>query len=469
MPRPALTLPPALAPLAAQPRWLGWRWEKRDGKLSKVPYQGQASSRHASSTKPQTWCDLQTCLAADAADLFDGIGFALMDSEIAALDIDDCRNKETGELHPWAANVVARSNTYCEVTPSGQGIRLIGRSVGAHVHRKFAVADGVSCEPYRRAKRFITITCQQIGEAVELADIDALIDEVLAELENAKRRSRKKAATNGPNNTTANATNKRAANGSAKHDLTSLIKDGCGDDFGGDRSRATWYVIHQLLKLGDDPEAIVATILNPNYGISAHCLDQANPEAYARRQVENAQREREKDSGDDTELERLAELPLVDYERQRKAAAEKLSVRAPILDRLVAAKRAELGLDGDDGIQGRAVEYDEPEPWPVEVDGAKLLDDLAASACRFTVLPADAPEVSALWVTHTYLLAATDITPRLQISSPTKGCGKTTFLDWLSEVVYRPDLAKQLATVTPATPLCFRAARRAPGFPTWRS
>ena len=89
--------------------------------------------------------------------------------------------------------------------------------------------------------------------------------------------------------------------------------------------------------------------------------------------------------------------------------------------------------------------YEEPEPWPEPVDGAKLLDEIAASACRFTVLPKDAPEIGALWATHTYLLDATDITPRLQISSPTKGCGKTTYLDWLSEVVYRPDLASNIS------------------------
>ncbi len=151
-------------------------------------------------------------------------------------------------------------------------------------------------------------------------------------------------------------------------------------------------------------------------------------------------------SDDAAEVERLARLSLFEFERGRKAAAEKLGVRAPMLDKLIVAKRAELGLEpDDDGIQGRAVEYEEPEPWPDTVDGAKLLDDLAVSARRFTILPPDAAEVSALWATHTYLLDATDITPRLQLSSPTKGCGKTTFLDWLSEVVYRADLASNIS------------------------
>jgi hypothetical protein len=54
-------------------------------------------------------------------------------------------------------------------------------------------------------------------------------------------------------------------------------------------------------------------------------------------------------TGEDAEIERLARLKPRDYERERKAAAKKLSVRASILDRLVNDERIRLGLDsGDD-------------------------------------------------------------------------------------------------------------------------
>ena len=39
---------------------------------------------------------------------------------------------------------------------------------------------------------------------------------------------------------------------------------------------------------------------------------------------------------------------------------------------------------------------------------------------------------------HTFALSATGISPRLCISSPVPGCGKTTLIDWLSGVVRRP-------------------------------
>ena len=44
----------------------------------------------------------------------------------------------------------------------------------------------------------------------------------------------------------------------------------------------------------------------------------------------------------------------------------------------------------------------------------------------------------ALWVVHTYLLDCFGISPRLAITSPEKGCGKTTPLDVLSQLVWRP-------------------------------
>jgi hypothetical protein len=151
---------------------------------------------------------------------------------------------------------------------------------------------------------------------------------------------------------------------------------------------------------------------------------------------------------DDAELERLAKLSMFDYERGRKAAAEALGVRAPMLDRLVALKRAELGLDAkEDGRQGRPMRYDEPEPWPEPVDGAQLLDEIAAAFRRYIVLPEHGDTIFSLWSVHTYLLDITTTSPRLQISAPDSECGKSTCLDVLYGLVRRPQNAVNL---TPA-------------------
>ena len=127
---------------------------------------------------------------------------------------------------------------------------------------------------------------------------------------------------------------------------------------------------------------------------------------------------------------------------ERKKAAEQLGVRAPILDRLVAAERSKLGLDEDDGrLQGRAIVFAEPEAWPDEVDGAALLDEVAAAIGDHVIMPEHTRHIVTLWVVHTYLLDRFQITPRLAIRSPVKRCGKTTLLDVLSCLVLRQLLA----------------------------
>ena len=93
----------------------------------------------------------------------------------------------------------------------------------------------------------------------------------------------------------------------------------------------------------------------------------------------------------------------IKYERERKKAAERLGVRTSILDRLVGDERAKLGLDEDDGKQGRAISFPEPEPWPSPVDGAALLDEIAAAIGKHVVMSEQSRHVAALWVVHTYL------------------------------------------------------------------
>src|SRR5262249_47423505 len=117
---------------------------------------------------------------------------------------------------------------------------------------------------------------------------------------------------------------------------------------------------------------------------------------------------------DDVEISRLARLPVVEYERERREAAERLRIRAPILDRLVASER----MKSDENVQGRALALPQPEPWPQLVEGAAPLEALVAAIRGHVVMSIHAAVATALWVIHTYLLDAFDITPRLAVTSP---------------------------------------------------
>jgi Protein of unknown function (DUF3631) len=153
---------------------------------------------------------------------------------------------------------------------------------------------------------------------------------------------------------------------------------------------------------------------------------------------------------DDAELERLAKLPALDYERSRKEAGKRLGIsRLSLLDALVKAKRAELGLDGaDDGMQGRAIAFPTPEQWPDPVDGAVLLDEIATAIRSHVVLDEHARDATALWAVHTYIIKLFSISPKLFIRSAARGCGKSTLLDVLAHVVVRPMLAANITTAT---------------------
>jgi putative DNA primase/helicase len=138
---------------------------------------------------------------------------------------------------------------------------------------------------------------------------------------------------------------------------------------------------------------------------------------------------------DAAEIARLAALPPLAYEREREAAAKRLGCRAPILDRLVAGARNNSATTTG---QGRALDLHGPEPWPELVNGATLLDELAAAVRRHVVLGEAEAVAVALWVVAVHAFGAWPIFPRLFVSSPEKGCGKSTLLDVLSRVVPMP-------------------------------
>ena len=184
-------LPAPLQVLTRDPFWVCWRWVTKNGKLTKVPF--QVNGKLASSTDPSTWTTYAhaTKAFAEPKNKFDGIGFVLTNSEFAAFDLDHCLNLETGFIEPWAKSLVERCPTYSEITPSGTGVRIIGRGVGDHMHRKLPVpnANGMSCECFRKAKRFITITGNKYVDR-PLGNIDVQLDEVLAELEAGQKKNK---------------------------------------------------------------------------------------------------------------------------------------------------------------------------------------------------------------------------------------------------------------------------------------
>src|SRR5262245_11315541 len=85
------------------------------------------------------------------------------------------------------------------------------------------------------------------------------------------------------------------------------------------------------------------------------------------------------------EVERLAGLNVIDYEKARMKAAERMGIRAHVLDKQVKKTRRALGQEDEDDRQGRVVKINDVMPWPGRVDGDRLLTELTAAVKTYAV------------------------------------------------------------------------------------
>jgi hypothetical protein len=178
-------LPSALEPLTETKNWVAWAWElkqSKDGpKWTKPPRMATDPSRHASVSDPKTWGSYKQALKAVGARKADGIGIMLRNIDLGAADADDCRDSSSTVIKPWAEKLIEEaSGCYCEVTPSGSGLRLLGVAKGPELHRRFSFDrkshEGI--ELYRKTNRFITVTGLEQGSCSALPPIDDFLDKL---------------------------------------------------------------------------------------------------------------------------------------------------------------------------------------------------------------------------------------------------------------------------------------------------
>jgi len=141
--------------LAERPQWVCWRTEEREGKPTKVPYT-PGTERRASSTDLMTWRIFSEALDAYEAGEppYDGIGFVFCSADpFVGIDVDKCRDPETGQISPWAQKIIDKfaDGAYVEASPSGTGVHIIFEGVQRAGKRRG------SLEVYGQ-DRFFTIT-----------------------------------------------------------------------------------------------------------------------------------------------------------------------------------------------------------------------------------------------------------------------------------------------------------------------
>ncbi len=152
--------------LKALPQWVVWRYvEEIDPKTGEVTWDKPPvcvrTGKLASSTNPETWCTFAEAIAAYRAGGLDGIGFCLHrnadDCEgLIGIDLDKCRDPQTGEIEEAYRSFLPLLRTYTEVSPSGCGLRLFVYGKLPATGRK---RGRVEC--YETA-RYVTITGQHV-------------------------------------------------------------------------------------------------------------------------------------------------------------------------------------------------------------------------------------------------------------------------------------------------------------------
>lgn len=100
-----------------------------------------------------------------------------------------------------------------------------------------------------------------------------------------------------------------------------------------------------------------------------------------------------------------------------------------------------------DAQGARGVVFQDPDLWPEAVDGGPFLSLLERTVTRYLALTPEQMVPYLLWVLFSHTHDAFEISPILAITSPDKGCGKSTALALLSALVPKPISS---ANITPS-------------------
>lgn len=109
-------------------QWVCWKLKFEGGKWKKVPFDPK-TGKFACVTDPSTWGTIDQAWkyyeSHKNAGIM-GLGFVFtIDDPFTGIDLDKCRDPETGIIAPWALEMLEKLNSYPEISPSGTGLHII--------------------------------------------------------------------------------------------------------------------------------------------------------------------------------------------------------------------------------------------------------------------------------------------------------------------------------------------------------
>jgi len=165
--------------LLSYQNWVAWRSDpprKTGEKRVKTPVNPHTGG-NADSTDPNTWGTYEQAQAARLAHDLTGVGFVLTDTDLAGVDLDDCRDPSNGTIEPWAQNIVDGLQSYSEASPSKTGLKIFlrGKKPGAKCRKAYHTGE---VEMYDSG-RYFTVTGEHLaGTPLEIKDRQAELEEL---------------------------------------------------------------------------------------------------------------------------------------------------------------------------------------------------------------------------------------------------------------------------------------------------
>ncbi len=178
------------ADLRENGRFCLWKYEERDGRQAKVPYNPITGER-VRANDPNTFSDFATAerVLEHRPKRFQGLGIGLF-GDMVGVDIDHCMD-EAGTLSPLAQDVVELLDSYAERSPSGTGLHVLCRAPGFTFDpaRYYTKNSGLGLEVYvaGQTSRYLTVT----GDVVRDAPIRTCPEALQALLDRYMRRGEK--------------------------------------------------------------------------------------------------------------------------------------------------------------------------------------------------------------------------------------------------------------------------------------
>lgn len=146
--------------------WVLWKYITRNGEQTKVPFSPDGTPAKANDSA--TWSTFDECIASCPG--YEGLGFEFSSTDpFVGIDLDGCRDKDTGEIEPWAKDLVKRADSYSEVSPSQTGVKVFVRGEWPHGGRKTLLESGgqsgdkaPGIEVYSE-RRYFAVTGKRLG------------------------------------------------------------------------------------------------------------------------------------------------------------------------------------------------------------------------------------------------------------------------------------------------------------------